>query len=92
MGYMEYLLIILSSLVALIVSASPLMLGPALRQSAVGRAFDAVNPFSAAVNAFDAVIIDSEPILDQGPRFAVAVIWLALALWLARSSFRKVAG
>jgi ABC-type transport system involved in multi-copper enzyme maturation permease subunit len=82
---------LLTGLIALVVSASPLLLGPSLRQAAIGRAFDAINPFSAAVNAFDAVIIDSLAILAQWPHFAVAVAWLALALWLARSGFRRVA-
>lgn len=81
----------LAGLITLVVSASPLVFGPSLRQSAVGRAFDAVNPFSAAVNAYDAVIIDSQPILSQWPHATVAAGWLALALWLARSGFRRVA-
>jgi ABC-type transport system involved in multi-copper enzyme maturation permease subunit len=81
---------LLTGLVALIVSASPLLLGPSLRQSAVGRTFDAVNPFSAAVNAYDAVIIDSQTILVQWPHVAAAVVWLAAALWLAESGFRRV--
>jgi ABC-type transport system involved in multi-copper enzyme maturation permease subunit len=67
-----------------------LLLGPSLRQSAVGRAFDLVNPFSAAVDGYDAVIIDSQTILAQWPHLAVAAVWLALALWLARSGFRRI--
>lgn len=82
---------LLTGLIALVVSASPLLLGPSLRQSAVGRAFDTVNPFSAAVNAYDAVIIDSRSILSQWAHIAVAAVWLVLALWLARSGFRRVA-
>jgi len=82
---------LLLGLVSLVVSASPLLLGPGLRQSAIGRAFDAVNPLSAAVNAYDAVIIDSQPILAQWPHLAVAAAWLGVTLWLARSGFRKVA-
>src|SRR5262249_49294491 len=53
---------LLGGLIALLLSASPLLLGSSLRQSAVGRAYDLVNPFSATVNAYDAVIIDSQPI------------------------------
>jgi hypothetical protein len=67
------------------------LLGPSLRQSAVGRAFDTVNPFSAAVNAYDAVIIDSQTILAQWEHIVVAAVWLALALWLARFGFHRVA-
>jgi ABC-type transport system involved in multi-copper enzyme maturation permease subunit len=81
----------MSGLVALVLSASPLLLGPGLRQSAVGRIFDAVNPFSAAVNAYDAVIIDSQSIGAQGVSLAVAAVWLLMALWLAQSGFRRLA-
>lgn len=82
---------LLTGLIALVVSASPLLLGPSLRQAAIGRAFDAINPFSAAVNAYDAVIIDSQAVLAQWPHLAVAAAWLVFALWLARSGFRRVA-
>lgn len=82
---------LLSGLVILVLSASPLLLGPSLRQSAIGRMFDAVNPFSAAVNAYDAVIIDSQGIAAQGMNFLVVLAWLAIALWFARLGFRKIA-
>ncbi|MBY0508859.1 MAG: ABC transporter permease subunit [Rhodospirillaceae bacterium] len=82
---------LLMGLVTLMLSASPLLIGPSLRQSTIGRGFDAVNPFSAAVNAFDAVIIDSQTILGQWSHIAVAAIWLFLTLWLARSGFRRIA-
>jgi ABC-type transport system involved in multi-copper enzyme maturation permease subunit len=82
---------LLIGLIALLLAASPLLLGPSLRQSTVGRAFDAVNPFSAAVNAYDAAIIDSQPIAGQAANLAVTVFWLGLALWFARASVRRVA-
>ena len=81
---------LLTGLIVLVVSTSPLLLGPSLRQSAVGRAFDAINPFSAAVNAYDAVLIDSQPVFMQWPHIAVAVVWLILTLWLARVGFQQV--
>lgn len=80
---------LLIGLIALLLSASPLLLGPSLRQSAIGRMFDTVDPFSAAVNAYDAVIIDSQAIAAQWPHVVVAIVWLALALWFARSAFRR---
>lgn len=82
---------LLSGLIALVVSASPLLLGPSLRQSAIGRTFDTVNPFSAAVNAYDAVIIDSGALSAQWPHLVVAAAWLVLTLCLARAAFRRVA-
>lgn len=81
---------LLTGLIVLLLSASPLLLGPSLRQSAIGRAFDTVNPFSGALNAFDAVIIDSQPIMAQVPHLAVTFAWLALTLWFAARSFRRV--
>ena len=71
-------------------SASPLLLGPSLRQSAIGRIFDAVNPFSAALNGFDAVIIDSQGAITQAGHAAVAVAWLALTAWAAAAAMHRV--
>ena len=48
-----------AGLIALAVSASPLLLGARLRQSVIGRMFIAVNPFSAAAGAYDSVIMIS---------------------------------
>lgn len=81
---------LLISLVTLMLAASPLLLGPSLRQSAVGKAFDAVNPFSAALNTFDSVVVDSQPFAMQIGRLGVIAIWLALAAWFARRSARAV--
>ncbi len=79
---------LLVSLIVLLVSASPLLLGPSLRQSALGRLFDAVNPFSGALNALDAVIIDSQSLLAQPGHVAAVAIWLALTLLFAVRGFR----
>lgn len=81
---------LLTGLIVLLLSASPLLLGPSLRQSAIGRAFDAANPFSGALNAYDAVIIDSQTIVTQLPHFAVTLVWLILTLLFAASGFNRV--
>jgi ABC-type transport system involved in multi-copper enzyme maturation permease subunit len=81
---------LLIGLIVLFLSASPLLLGPSLRQAAVGRAFDAINPFSAALNAYDAVIIDSQSFTAQIPHLAVTLVWLALTLWFAANSVHKI--
>jgi ABC-type transport system involved in multi-copper enzyme maturation permease subunit len=81
---------LLAGLIGLVLSASPVLLGPSLRQAAIGRAFDAVNPFSAAVNAYDAVIVDSQAMVGQASHLAVAAVWLALTLWLSRMAFGRV--
>ena len=77
---------LLTSLIALLLLASPLLIGPGLRQTAIGKMFDAVNPFSAALNTFDSVVIDSQPIGMQLGRFSVTLIWLVATLWFARRS------
>ena len=77
-----------TSLITLALLSSPLLLGPSLRQSAIGRAFDAVNPFSAAVNAFDSVVIDSQPLAMQMMHLTITLIWLALT---AAFAIRSVA-
>ena len=77
-------------LTGLVLSASPLLLGPSLRQSAIGRAFDAVNPISGALNAYDAIVIDSQSILTQGVHALPVVAWLALTLWFAIRSVNSL--
>jgi ABC-type transport system involved in multi-copper enzyme maturation permease subunit len=77
---------LLSSVTLLMLSASPLLIGPGLRGSAVGRALDAVNPFAGALNTFDSVIIDSEPFSAQAVRFMLVAAWLGLCLLAARRS------
>lgn len=79
-------------LIGLILGASPLMLGPGLRRTAIGRGFEWVNPFSTVLNAIDAVVIDSEPLAAQAVALAVALAWLLLALWYARRNVLRLTG
>lgn len=81
---------LLISLTLLLLLASPLLLGPSLRQSTVGHLFDAVNPFSAALNTFDSVVIDSEPLGFQALRLAVVAAWLGLSAVFAVRSVRNL--
>lgn len=82
---------LIACLITLLVAASPLLLGPSLRQSSIGRIFDAINPFSAAVNAFDAMIIDSQPISLQTGRLGLTLAWLAAGIWFAFAGVRRLA-
>ncbi len=82
---------LMTMIIGLIVSASPLLLGPSLRQSAIGRAFDAVNPFSAALNAYDSVIIDSQAIIAQWDRFVVVLVWLVVGATFAVAAVKRIA-
>lgn len=75
---------LLTSLILFIFSASPLLIGPGLRGTAVGKFIDAINPFSGALNTFDSVIIDSEPFSVQLPRFILVVAWVLLMFFVAR--------
>jgi ABC-2 type transport system permease protein len=81
---------LLSALITLLLLASPLLLGPGLRNNPVGRAFDAVNPFSAALNSFDSVVIDSQPFSAQALSLGVALAWLAVSAWFAQRSVERV--
>lgn len=81
---------LLTCLIVLTVSASPLLLGPSLRQSALGRMFDAVNPFSGAVNALDATIIHNQSLLAQPAHLALVFGWLGLTLVFAIRGFRSI--
>jgi ABC-type transport system involved in multi-copper enzyme maturation permease subunit len=81
---------LLTALIALMLLASPVLLGPGMRQTVIGKAFDAVNPFSAALNGYDSVVIDSEPLSMQLPRLIVAFAWLAMTFWFARRSLETM--
>lgn len=77
---------LMTMLIALLLGASPLLLGPSLRQSTLGRLFDAINPFSHAVNALDAMIIDSTGLMTQLVHFGVVLTWLVIAIAFATRS------
>ena len=81
---------LLTSLIILMLLTSPLLLGPSLRQSSIGKLFDVVNPFSAAVNTFDSVVIDSQPLSMQITRLAITLAWLLLTTVFAIRSVRKM--
>ena len=77
---------LLTTVTLLMLAASPLLIGPGLRGSAIGRALDAINPFAGALNTFDSVIIDSEPFAAQTGRLLLVIAWLGLCLTAARRS------
>lgn len=77
---------LLTTVTLLMLAASPLIIGPGLRGTAIGRALDAVNPFAGALNTFDSVIIDSDPFSAQTARLLLVIVWLGLCLIAARRS------
>jgi ABC-type transport system involved in multi-copper enzyme maturation permease subunit len=85
----QVLTALLTTLIVLLFSASPLLIGPGLRNSTIGRALDAVNPFAAALNTFDSVIIDSDPFSTQLPRLALVLVWLVVTFLAARAAARR---
>jgi ABC-type transport system involved in multi-copper enzyme maturation permease subunit len=77
---------LLATVTLLMLAASPLVIGPGLRGTVIGRALDAFNPFAGALNTFDSVIIDSQPFSAQVARLLLVVAWLVLCLLAARRS------
>lgn len=77
---------LMSTVTLLLLSASPLVLGPGMRGTIIGRVIDAVNPFAGALNTFDSVIIDSQPFTVQVGRLILVLAWLGVCLLAARRS------
>ena len=76
-------------LAMLLLFGSPVLLGPSLRQSAVGCALDLANPMAAALNTLDSVIIDSQGLAWQLLRLIVMASYvLVILFWLRRASRR----
>ncbi len=77
---------LLTTITLLMLAASPLLIGPGLRGTAIGRALDAINPLAGALNTFDSVIIDSDPFTAQTTRLILVAVWLVIGLLAARRS------
>jgi ABC-type Na+ efflux pump permease subunit len=77
-------------LTVLLLLGSPVLLGPSLRQSAVGRVLDLVNPFAAALNTLDSVIIDSQGLSWQLLRLAVMGSYGLAVLWWLYAATRRL--
>ncbi len=82
---------LLISATVLMLAASPLLIGPGLRSTAIGRGLDAINPLAGALNTFDSVIIDSDPFAAQTMRLILVAAWLLICLIAARRSTRRPA-
>jgi ABC-type transport system involved in multi-copper enzyme maturation permease subunit len=77
-------------LTVLLLLGSPVLLGPSLRQSAVGRVLDLANPFAAALNTLDSVIIDSQGLSWQLLRLAVMGSYGLAVLWWLYAATRRL--
>lgn len=71
-------------------SAVPLVLGPSLRQSAVGHLFDWLNPFALCTNMIDSIVIDSQGLEQNWSALATLIVYLALTFMIMNRTTRKV--
>jgi len=81
---------LLSTLVIFILSASPLLLSPGLRNSTIGKAIDFINPFACAINSYDSMIIDSEPFSAQLIRFIVVLIFPVIMFLISKKNVKNL--
>jgi len=73
-----------------LLAGSPVILGPSLRQSAVGRVIDLLNPFAGALNTLDSVIIDSQGLLFQLLHLAIMLSYSVIILVILHSVTKRV--
>jgi hypothetical protein len=77
-------------LLLFLVSGSPIVIGPSLRQSAIGRFMDAINPFGAALNMLDSVVVDSQGILIQILPLSVLLCYAGAVLLFLHLAIRRM--
>jgi ABC-type transport system involved in multi-copper enzyme maturation permease subunit len=69
---------------------SPVVIGPSLRQSAVGRMLDVINPFADALNILDSVVIDNQGMGFQLIRLIVMLSYALAALWFLFAASKRI--
>jgi len=77
-------------LLLFLVSGSPIVMGPSLRQSAIGRFMDAINPFGVALNMLDSVVVDSQGILIQILPLSVLLCYAGAVLLFLHLAIRRM--
>jgi ABC-2 type transport system permease protein len=77
-------------LILFLLSGSPIVMGPSLRQSAVGRFMDVINPFGAALNMLESVVVDSQGLLFQILPLAVLLSYTGAVMWFLRLATRRM--
>jgi len=73
-----------------LLSAGPIIIGPSLRQSTIGRFIDRLNPFGGALNMIDSVVVDSQNIFFQLPHLAVLILYTVAMFWFLYAMTRRV--
>ena len=71
--------------------AIPMVLGPSLRQSNIGKFFDWLNPFAVAMNMIDSVVIDSQGLVHQIIPLVVLTAFPAVAFWMMKLTTKRIA-
>jgi ABC-type transport system involved in multi-copper enzyme maturation permease subunit len=77
-------------LTLLLLAGTPFVLGASLRQGAVGRFMDLVNPIAGALNTLDSTIIDSQGFVFQVGRLAVLLGYSLVTLFILHSVTRRI--
>jgi ABC-type transport system involved in multi-copper enzyme maturation permease subunit len=77
-------------LLLFLVCGSPIVMGPSLRQSVIGRFMDVVNPFGVALNMLDSVVVDSQGILVQILPLAVLLCYTGAVLLFLHLATRRM--
>jgi len=77
-------------LTAFLLCGSPILFGPSLRQSTVGRIIDSINPFADALNMIDSVVVDGLGVLFQIMPLAILVFYSIAAIWVLNMATRRV--
>lgn len=73
-----------------LLAGSPVVMGPSLRQSSVGRLIDSINPVAHGVNMLDSVIVDSQGLSFQTTHLAALTGWAGAVLLIVFIMTRKV--
>ncbi|MHB8910308.1 MAG: ABC transporter permease [Syntrophales bacterium] len=81
--------LIISCLIFLLAGA-PIFLSAAQRGTWFGAILDLINPFAAAINTFDSVVIDSQGFSYQIWRVAIICGYALLSLWFLKRSVNKL--
>jgi ABC-2 type transport system permease protein len=78
------------SFMIFLLAGAPIFLSAAQRRTWFGAILDFINPFAAAINTFDSIVIDSQGFGYQIMRIAVICLYTLLSLWFLKRSINKL--
>lgn len=73
-----------------LLAGSPVVMGPSLRQSSIGRVVDWGNPFAHGLNMLDSVIVDSQGLSFQLGHLVVLAGYAVVVAMFVILTTRKV--